>query len=92
MTETNTDTNVEEKPEESPPYVPTYSFIPEEKIVNKMKALVEQKKEEQLERERLANMPKQPYVREEPRVGRNDPCPCGSGQKYKKCCLLKEQA
>ena len=24
------------------------------------------------------------------RVGRNDPCPCGSGKKYKKCCLLKE--
>lgn len=22
-----------------------------------------------------------------PRVGRNDPCPCGSGRKYKKCCL-----
>ena len=23
--------------------------------------------------------------------GRNDPCPCGSGKKYKKCCLLKKQ-
>lgn len=22
-------------------------------------------------------------------VGRNDPCPCGSGKKYKKCCALK---
>ena len=22
--------------------------------------------------------------------GRNDPCPCGSGKKYKKCCALKE--
>lgn len=28
----------------------------------------------------------QPYVRESPKVGRNDPCPCGSGKKYKKCC------
>ena len=27
-----------------------------------------------------------PVVREEPKVGRNDPCPCGSGKKYKKCC------
>ncbi|MBU0759455.1 MAG: preprotein translocase subunit SecA [Candidatus Omnitrophica bacterium] len=27
-----------------------------------------------------------PYRREEPKVGRNDPCPCGSGKKYKKCC------
>jgi preprotein translocase subunit SecA len=26
------------------------------------------------------------YKREEPKVGRNDPCPCGSGKKYKKCC------
>jgi SEC-C motif-containing protein len=24
--------------------------------------------------------------RENPKVGRNDPCPCGSGKKYKKCC------
>jgi tetratricopeptide (TPR) repeat protein len=24
--------------------------------------------------------------------GRNDPCPCGSGAKYKKCCLAKEEA
>lgn len=23
-------------------------------------------------------------------AGRNDPCPCGSGRKYKKCCLNKE--
>ena len=28
----------------------------------------------------------QPYVRPEPKVGRNDPCPCGSGKKCKKCC------
>ncbi|MGB2705756.1 MAG: preprotein translocase subunit SecA [Candidatus Omnitrophota bacterium] len=26
------------------------------------------------------------YRRKEPKVGRNDPCPCGSGLKYKKCC------
>jgi len=26
------------------------------------------------------------YVRETPKVGRNDPCPCGSGKKFKKCC------
>ena len=27
-----------------------------------------------------------PFVRGEPKVGRNDPCPCGSGKKLKKCC------
>ena len=26
------------------------------------------------------------FVREQPKVGRNDPCPCGSGKKFKKCC------
>ncbi len=33
----------------------------------------------------------QPTVkRETPKVGRNEPCPCGSGKKYKKCCLKKK--
>jgi preprotein translocase subunit SecA len=27
-----------------------------------------------------------------PKVGRNDPCPCGSGKKYKKCCLLAQDS
>jgi SWIM/SEC-C metal-binding protein len=27
-----------------------------------------------------------PVVKSEPDIGRNDPCPCGSGKKYKKCC------
>jgi preprotein translocase subunit SecA len=31
-----------------------------------------------------------PAVRKDPRVGRNDPCPCGSGKKYKKCCGATE--
>ncbi len=29
----------------------------------------------------------QQLVRRPPRVGRNEPCPCGSGKKFKKCCL-----
>lgn len=29
-------------------------------------------------------------VRREVSAGRNDPCPCGSGKKYKKCCIQKE--
>lgn len=33
----------------------------------------------------------EPYVRPEPKIGRNDPCPCGSGKKYKKCCLAKNE-
>ena len=27
-----------------------------------------------------------PYIRSGKKVGRNDPCPCGSGKKYKQCC------
>jgi len=27
-----------------------------------------------------------PVVREEPKIGRNDPCSCGSGRKFKRCC------
>ncbi len=30
-----------------------------------------------------------PYKSAQPKVGRNDPCPCGSGKKYKHCCLAK---
>jgi SEC-C motif-containing protein len=29
---------------------------------------------------------RKPVVRATPKVGRNDPCPCGSGKKYKQCC------
>jgi uncharacterized protein YecA (UPF0149 family) len=29
----------------------------------------------------------EPYVNPIRDVGRNDPCPCGSGRKFKKCCL-----
>jgi len=32
---------------------------------------------------------KRQVVNATPKVGRNDPCPCGSGKKHKKCCLAK---
>jgi SEC-C motif-containing protein len=31
----------------------------------------------------------QTVVRSTPKTGRNDPCPCGSGKKFKKCCETK---
>ena len=34
---------------------------------------------------------KQPIRNKDKKVGPNDPCPCGSGKKYKKCCLQKEK-
>jgi len=36
--------------------------------------------------EPVRDLPAAPFVRSAPKVGRNDPCPCGSGVKYKKCC------
>jgi len=39
----------------------------------------------QLEEKRLLARRPSPVVRDAPKVGRNDPCPCGSGKKYKKC-------
>ena len=36
---------------------------------------------------RVNDVEKTPFINETARVGRNDPCPCGSGKKYKKCCL-----
>lgn len=35
----------------------------------------------------MRRMRTKPIVRDYKKVGRNDPCPCGSGKKYKKCCL-----
>jgi len=51
-------------------------------------------REKALERKKVAEPvaathgsgPKTPAVRSNSKVGRNDPCPCGSGKKYKKCC------
>ena len=57
---------------------------------------------EELKREKVANVTASSAgddktVRKEPvkkkvKVGRNDPCPCGSGKKYKNCCLDKDMA
>jgi preprotein translocase subunit SecA len=50
--------------------------------------------EELLTKERRAQLYKEQKnsgtVRREKKIGRNDPCPCGSGKKYKFCCLNKK--
>lgn len=46
-----------------------------------------QQNEQQAQMEKtLEKSMRTPQTRELPKVGRNDPCPCGSGKKYKKCC------
>ena len=42
--------------------------------------------EAEQESSQQAEATQQPMVRDAPKVGRNDPCPCGSGKKYKQCC------
>ena len=39
-----------------------------------------------------ATIKKQPVRTSPKKVGPNDPCPCGSGKKYKKCCMQKDKA
>ena len=38
------------------------------------------------------NQISEPYIRKSPKLSRNDPCSCGSGKKYKKCCLKIESS
>jgi hypothetical protein len=45
-----------------------------------------QQREDSLVRKSLERKPA-PFLRTEKQVGRNDPCPCGSGKKFKKCCM-----
>lgn len=47
--------------------------------------------EQRVERaERLGLIGPKPFRRATPKVGVNEPCPCGSGKKYKKCCMRKQ--
>lgn len=42
------------------------------------------------EKARAAAMPAMAtFTRAQPKIGRNDPCPCGSGKKYKHCCMTR---
>lgn len=50
--------------------------------------LKEMEREEKLEGNTIYSS-STPFKHETPKVGRNEPCPCGSGKKYKKCCLKK---
>jgi preprotein translocase subunit SecA len=57
--------------------------------VDEIEEAFQRKKKRELEQARMAgagDMQVQQVVRAGEKVGRNDPCPCGSGKKYKKCC------
>ena len=48
------------------------------------------KEELEAEEELLRKTEKVKPIQADPAPGRNNPCPCGSGKKYKKCCGAKE--
>ena len=52
-------------------------------------AEAEKKFKEEAEAKSKEAKANQTFIREGVKVGRNDPCPCGSGKKYKKCCMIK---
>jgi preprotein translocase subunit SecA len=58
--------------------------------VDELEEAFQRRKRRELEEARMAGagdrQPVQQVVRTGAKVGRNDPCPCGSGRKYKKCC------
>jgi uncharacterized protein len=58
-------------------------FLHSRPFVDQVSALWRRQK---MEKPPLENKP----IPKTPKVGRNDPCPCGSGLKYKKCCLAKK--
>ena len=71
-----------------------------EEIVRRV-FMVRLKTDEEVRRERVAKvtqvgagdqtLKRAPVVKKD-KVGPNDPCPCGSGKKYKKCCRDKDMA
>jgi len=58
--------------------------------VDELEEAFQRRKRRELEQARMAGsgdlQPVQQVVRGTAKIGRNDPCPCGSGKKYKKCC------
>ena len=64
-------------------------ITPEEREEQERQARARAQKLQEISQPQQASGPKQPVrLQAEDRVGRNDPCPCGSGKKYKKCCAV----
>ncbi|HYC46755.1 MAG TPA: SEC-C metal-binding domain-containing protein [Burkholderiales bacterium] len=71
------------EPREWDRFADPWQFYSVESILERQRRWLE---EAAAELNRYGEEPGETYVREEPKIGRNDPCPCGSGKKYKKCC------
>ena len=62
-------------------------ITPEEREEQERQARERARRLQEVAQPQQASGPKAPVrVKAEDRIGRNEPCPCGSGKKYKKCC------
>ncbi len=81
---------MKEWPGDDSPFNPDAENIRQRKALEKEKERLQREKElkKQAEKDRLAQKyAPQPVASSALKVERNDPCPCGSGKKYKKCCM-----
>jgi hypothetical protein len=72
------------KPKNAKQFTDTFPLSLQKKLKQRHRRLKEEVKQEitkKIEQEKYSSV-----QREKRKIGRNDPCPCGSGKKYKKCC------
>ena len=72
-----------------------YFYHPEDDSENKLESIAVEHEMAHMDGETIIDFGKPiqkpvPVTRDKPKVSRNDPCPCGSGKKYKKCCIDKD--
>lgn len=79
---TSTESTVSLNPEQKTPTTIDHNDFLKLKIA---KSMHENPSAHHSDEEVVEHEPLTPIVRETPKVGRNEPCPCGSGLKYKKC-------
>ena len=78
-------TKIEAKPKEEPQ-------IPQYQVVVTGKELTPEEKAKKAQEQKQKRAVQKTVVNDGPKIGRNDPCPCGSGKKYKNCCWDKDHA
>lgn len=72
-------------PNEQDSQAPPQRFTQEQPKAQKKERLVETRNENAVEEQNAQQRPKPQPIRVDAKIGRNDPCPCGSGKKYKNC-------
>ena len=74
-----------EENNQAPQSMPKARFTQEQVQQRPKEKLVESRSEEEAREQHEQQKPKQQPIRVDQKIGRNDPCYCGSGKKYKNC-------